>query len=123
MKFSLEDVVLKYDAISNIMNDTSVTDVSLKYNLLTILHELEPHKKYFTKLRNELITRYGKLNEDGTYQIKEGGEHFDDYLKEINELLKSEVVIPDISKIKFDKVVNKLPNEQLLILYDFITEG
>ena len=123
MILKVHDMIKKYDTICKLIDNENITDVSLKYKLLTLLHYLEPHKNNVDKLRNELVKKYGTVDEHGDYILKETDESFKDYLSDINKLLEQEIQIMDIPKIKFIEVVNIIPNEDLLALYEFITDG
>ncbi len=123
MILKVNDMIKKYDTICKLIDNENITDVSLKYKLLTLLHYLESHKNNVDKLRDELVKKYGTVDEHGNYTLKETDESFKDYLSDINKLLEQEIQIMDIPKIKFIEVVNIIPNEDLLALYEFITDG
>lgn len=123
MILKVNDMIKKYDTICKLIDNENITDVSLKYKLLTLLHYLESHKNNVDKLRDELVKKYGTVDEYGDYTLKETDESFKDYLSDINKLLEQEIQIMDIPKIKFIEVVNIIPNEDLLALYEFITDG
>lgn len=123
MILKVNDMIKKYDTICKLIDNENITDVSLKYKLLTLLHYLESHKNNVDKLRDELVKKYGTVDEHGDYTLKETDESFKDYLSDINKLLEQEIQIMDIPKIKFIEVVNIIPNEDLLALYEFITDG
>lgn len=122
MILKVNDMIKKYDTICKLIDNENITDVSLKYKLLTLLHYLESHKNNVDKLRDELVKKYGTVDEHGNYTLKETDESFKDYLSDINKLLEQEIQIMDIPKIKFIEVVNIIPNEDLLALYEFITD-
>lgn len=123
MILKVNDMIKKYDTICKLIDNEKITDVSLKYKLLTLLHYLESHKNNVDKLRDELVKKYGTVDEHGDYTLKETDESFKDYLSDINKLLEQEIQIMDVPKIKFIEVVNIIPNEDLLALYEFITDG
>ena len=87
------------------------------------MHNLEPHKDNISKLRDELVKKYGNEQEDGSYVLKESDEYFKNYLEETANLLNTEIEIFDYPKITFSEIVNKIPNEDLLSLYEFIING
>lgn len=123
MILKAKDVIKKFDTISKLIDNKSITNVSLKYKLLTLLHNLEPHKDNISKLRDELVKKYGNEQEDGSYVLKESDENFKNYLEETANLLNTEIEIFDYPKITFSEIVNKIPNEDLLSLYEFIING
>lgn len=120
MKIKLESLLKKYERISELLNDETIDNISLKYQLLTILHSLEYHKVNANKLRNELIKRYGNLDENGTYYLKESDDNYESYIEEMQNLLETEISLSDITKLKFKDVINVFKQEDLLCLYEFI---
>lgn len=121
MKITLENLLKKYERISELLNDNTIDNVSLKYQLLTILHYMESHRVNANKLRNELIRKYGSPSENGVYCLKETDDNYEPYIKEMQSLLETEVSLPDVAKIiNFKEVINKVSNDDLLCLYEFI---
>lgn len=121
MKITLENLLKKYERISELLNDNTIDNVSLKYQLLTILHYMESHKVNANKLRNELIRKYGSPSENGIYCLKETDDNYEPYIKEMQSLLETEVSLPDVAKIiNFKEIMNEVSNDDLLCLYEFI---
>ncbi|MDE6253338.1 MAG: hypothetical protein K2M78_12025 [Lachnospiraceae bacterium] len=121
--------------LSNLLNINSVlkeiienkdnvkSDSLFKFKLLTIMKSLEGHISNFEAVKNDKIQEYGKPDEDGKIVVSpDDKEMFDKFVKDINELLNSEVTI-NIHRLKAADVFDKgIDAEYLVKLYDIMEE-
>ena len=121
--------------LSNLLNINSVlkeiienkdnvkSDSLFKFKLLTIMKSLEGHISNFEPVKNDKIQEYGKPDEDGKIVVSpDDKEMFDKFVKDINELLNSEVTI-NIHRLKAADVFDKgIDAEYLVKLYDIMEE-
>ncbi|MBD5137147.1 MAG: hypothetical protein HDT39_14535 [Lachnospiraceae bacterium] len=121
--------------LSNLLNINSVlkeiienkdnvkSDSLFKFKLLTIMKSLEGHVCNFEAVKNDKIQEYGKPDEDGKIVVSpDDKDMFDKFVKDINELLNSEVTI-NIHKLKAADVFDKgIDAEYLVKLYDIMEE-
>lgn len=111
-------------AIKSVFDDRSITlDAKLKFKLLTIMKQLEPHMENIATVRDEKIRQYGVLGETGQYKIDTTDvETFNKYQDEMTALLNSEVEV-NLGKIKASEIINlNIPARYLVVLYDIIEE-
>ena len=112
--------------IENLINNVQGITPSLKFKFLGIMRELSPHINNFETIRNDLIRKYGKTDEQGITKVeKEDTENFDKFNKEFDKFVSETDVDIDVSNLKikvadiFDKGV---PANYLTLLYDLIEE-
>lgn len=133
--------ILEYNnAIKSIIDNAGDVSSLAKFKLLGILKQFEPVEKNVEQMRNELIQKYGKAYEDGSFGIKEPKrenfendeeydatytefeEAFKGYTSELEAILNSESDIK-ITKFKYDEIIGVgIPADYLVVLYDLIEE-
>ena len=68
--------------IENLINNVQGITPSLKFKFLGIMRELSPHINNFETIRNDLIRKYGKTDEQGMIKVeKEDTENFNSQIK------------------------------------------
>jgi hypothetical protein len=136
----IKEALNYYTAIKNLMDSSISIDAFVKFQLLTILKQLEPTIQNFEIVRDELINKYGTTDESGRVGIFaprkedfESDEEFlkavqsykttlDEFNKEREKITESDVDI-DIKKIKCADIMNAgIPADFLIVLYNFIEE-
>ena len=111
-------------AIKSLLDDTTVAlSAKIKFQLLTIMKQLEPHIENISVVSDEKIREYGTQGEDGQYKINiKDTETFSKFQTDMNELLESEIDIP-LKKLKASEVLNiNIPSKYLVTLYEIIEE-
>lgn len=112
--------------MENLINNVQGITPSLKFKFLGIMRELSPHINNFETIRNDLVRKYGKTDEQGMIKVeKEDTENFNKFNEEFDKFVSETDVDIDMSKLKikaadvFDKGV---PANYLTLLYDLIEE-
>lgn len=111
-------------AIKSLLDDTTVAlSAKIKFQLLTIMKQLEPHIESISVVSDEKIREYGTQGEDGQYKIDiKDTETFSKFQTDMNELLESEADIP-LKKLKASEILNiNIPSKYLVTLYEIIEE-
>lgn len=95
----------------------------LKFQLLTIMKQLEPIVTNITTVRDEKIREYGTEDENGVMAIKQSDtEAVAKFQKDINELYETDVDLT-VQKLKAEDVFQYgIPAEYLVALYNIIEE-
>lgn len=112
--------------MENLINNVQGITPSLKFKFLGIMRELSPHINNFETIRNDLVRKYGKTDEQGMIKVeKEDTENFNKFNEEFDKFVSETDVDIDMSKLKikaadvFDKGV---PANYLTLFYDLIEE-
>lgn len=112
--------------MENLINNVQGITPSLKFKFLGIMRELSPHVNNFETIRNDLVRKYGKTDEQGMIKVeKEDTENFNKFNEEFDKFVSETDVDIDVNKLKikaadiFDKGV---PANYLTLLYDLIEE-
>ncbi len=112
--------------MENLINNVQGITPSLKFKFLGIMRELSPHINNFETIRNDLVRKYGKTDEQGMIKVeKDDTENFNNFNAEFDKFVSETDVDIDMSKLKikavdvFDKGV---PANYLTLLYDLIEE-
>lgn len=133
--------ILNYNRIIKMLIDNEPNINSLiKFRLLGMLKQFEPAVENYEKIRDELISKYGKSDDDGRFGIfppikdnydsdekfEEAKKEFEDTIQKFNEEItkigESESEI-NIVKFKADDIMNAgIPADYLVVLYDLIEE-
>lgn len=84
-------------------------------NLRKLINEFSE----FECVRNQLINKYGTVDEQGTFGIKAGTEAYNSFLKEIQEYydIKQDV---SILKVDVDTICNSSLNADEILKLDFM---
>ena len=133
--------ILKYnDVIKNIIDNVTEVSSLVKFKFLGMLKQFEPIVNNYEMVRNELINKYGKPDNNGTIGIflpqkedYESDEEFNSAIKEyediISELNKeldkilNEDISINIKKFKAEDIMSiGIPADFLMVLYDLIEE-
>lgn len=111
------------DALKQIIDDETVTDVALKFKLLTIAKALEHPVAHFELLRNQKIKEYGQEDADGTISIVlTDSTAMQSFREDMETLLDTEVTL-SLTKLKSQEVFNKgLSSQALVGLYEIMEE-
>lgn len=120
-KLKLEEVINLNQTLKQIIDDNTISDVSLKFKLLTILKSLEPHIQNFQIIREQKIVEYGSKDENGNIVIaKDDVQAIEKFTTDMESLISTDVIIT-VSKLKQDDVFNKgLTSQQLIGIYNII---
>lgn len=124
IKLKVNEVLALNKILTSIIdNDKVKINVLLKFRLLGIMRSIESHITNFEIIKNQKIIEYGKETEDGIYQIsKDEPELMDNFKRDIEQLLNSEVTI-NINILKPGEVFDQgLGSEYLMGLYPIIGE-
>lgn len=112
--------------MENLINNVQGITPSLKFKFLGIMRELSPHVNNFETIRNDLVRKYGKTDEQGMIKVeKEDTKNFNKFNEEFDKFVSETDVDIDVNKLKikaadiFDKGV---PANYLTLLYDLIEE-
>jgi len=122
IKMKLSDVLNLNQTLKAIIDDTDADiDALFKFNLLTIMKEIENHVNNFNVICNEKIMEYGESDDDGNIRIpsenKEAIRKFNDDIKKVTD---SDVLV-NIVKIKATEIFAKgIRSEYLVGLYPII---
>ena len=112
--------------IENLINNVQGITPSLKFKFLGIMRELSPHINNFETIRNDLIRKYGKTDEQGMIKVeKEDTENFNKFNEEFDKFVSETDVDIDMSKLKIkaaDVFDQGVPANYLTLLYDLIEE-
>ena len=120
----LSQILTYHSILTRIIDEKLDVKPVTKFKLLGLLKSLEPAVSNFNIIRDEKIKQYGKEDkETGAISIsKEDTESIDNFNKDLNDLLNSEVDIT-ISKIKVNDIFDSgIPADYLVYLYDLIEE-
>ena len=132
---------LRYNRIiKDIIDNATDVNALVKFRLLGILKQFEPIVEDFETIRNDLIRKYGKLEEDGNYGVflpkrddyedddsyNKAVEEYEQIINKLNDELKkvadSELDVK-IQKFKYTDIMDSgLPTDYMLALYDLIEE-
>lgn len=132
---------LRYNRIiKDIIDNATDVNALVKFRLLGILKQCEPIVEDFETVRNDLIRKYGKLEEDGNYGVflpkrddyedddsyNKAVEEYEQIINKLNDELKkvadSELDVK-IQKFKYTDIMDSgLPTDYMLALYDLIEE-
>lgn len=119
----LATVLSVNDVLKQIIDDETVTDVALKFKLLTIAKALENPVFHFELLRNEKIKEYGQEDSEGTITIAVTDSTAMQNFREAMETLMDTEIMLSLSKLKSQEVFNKgLSSEALVGLYEIMEE-
>ncbi|MDE7367593.1 MAG: hypothetical protein K2N24_09580 [Lachnospiraceae bacterium] len=111
------------DALKQVIDDEAVTDVALKFKLLTIAKTLENPVAHFELLRNEKIKEFGQEDAQGTIAIDITDSTAMQSFREAMETLMDAEVTLSLTKLKSQEVFNKgLSPEALVGLYEIMEE-
>ena len=101
------DVSYAIDVDSILANMLDEKDDVIGFVVYKAIKALDPVVKGYTEKRNQLITKYGTKNEDGTYTMSKDNEHFAEYSDEADKALSEviEVDMPDMTQKNFDALV------------------
>ena len=79
--------------------------------------------KPFEEERDKLFRKYGTENEDGTYSVDPGSEHFQDFVKELTSILddKTEIEIRQLTQEEYD-ALEEFPKEATAKDYELIED-
>lgn len=111
------------DALKQVIDDETVTDVALKFKLLTIAKALENPVVHFELLRNQKIKEFGQEDAQGTIAIDvRDSTAMQSFRKAMETLMDTEVTL-SLTKLKSREVFNKgLSPEALVGLYEIMEE-
>lgn len=119
----LATVLSVNDVLKQIIDDETVTDVALKFKLLTIAKALENPVFHFELLRNEKIKEYGQEDSEGIITIAVTDSTAMQNFREAMETLMDTEITLSLSKLKSQEVFNKgLSAEALVGLYEIMEE-
>lgn len=123
IKIKLKDVLILNDTLKQIIDDNKVSDVSLKFKILTILKSLETHVQNFNIIREQKIIEFGSEDENGNIRIdKNNSVAMEQFKCSMDSLIQTEMVIV-LSKLKQDEIFNKgIKSEYLMGMYPIIEE-
>lgn len=111
------------DVLKQVIDDEAVTDVALKFKLLTAAKALENPVAHFELLRNQKIKEYGQEDDQGTITIDVRDSTAIQSFREAMETLMDTEVTLSLTKLKSREVFNKgLSPEALVGLYDIMEE-
>lgn len=111
------------DVLKQVIDDEAVTDVALKFKLLTVAKALENPVNHFELLRNQKIKEYGQEDDQGTIIIDVRDSTAIQSFREAMETLMDTEVTLSLTKLKSREVFNKgLSPEALVGLYDIMEE-
>lgn len=111
------------DVLKQVIDDEAVTDVALKFKLLTAAKALENPVAQFELLRNQKIKEYGQEDDQGTITIDVRDSTAIQSFREAMETLMDTGVTLSLTKLKSREVFNKgLSPEALVGLYDIMEE-
>lgn len=111
------------DVLKQVIDDEAVTDVALKFKLLTTAKALENPVAHFELLRNQKIKEYGQEDDQGTITIDVRDSTAIQSFREAMETLINTEVTLSLTKLKSREVFNKgLSPEALVGLYDIMEE-
>lgn len=120
---TLATILLVNDALKQVIDDEAVTDVALKFKLLTIAKALENPVAHFELLRNQKIKEYGQENDQGAIAIDVTDSTAMQSFREAMETLMDTEVTLSLTKLKSQEVFNKgLSPDALVGLYEIIEE-
>lgn len=133
--------ILKYnDVIKNIIDNVTEVSSLVKFKFLGMLKQFEPIVNNYEMVRNELINKYGKPDNNGTIGIflpqkedyksdeefnsamKEYEDIISELNKELDKILNEDITI-NIKKFKAEDIMSiGIPADFLMVLYDLIEE-
>ena len=111
-------------SIKSLFDDQSVNlSAKIKFQLLTIMKQLEPCIENISAINDEKIREYGTQDDDGQYKINiNDTDAFNKFQTDMNELLESDVDL-SIKKIKASEILDaKIPSKYLVALFEIIEE-
>lgn len=133
--------ILNYNrSIRVIIDNSPDMNALVKYRLLGMLKQFEPAMQNYEEVRNDLIKKYGTVNESGNIGIYYPQEEdygdkkrYEEAVKEHEEIVeKFDTALEEILNSESDIVVNKfkytdimnagLSTDYLVVLYDLIEE-
>lgn len=82
--------------------------VVISYKLAKMSHKLNEQLKVIENVRNGLVTKHGKPNNNGQASIRPGDENWKQFVEEIDELMAMEVEIV-IEKVKLPEKIDDKP--------------
>lgn len=113
----LGSIVGAMEALNNLSNEK--VPVSTAFKLKKIIRSIEGDLKSYDDLRKGLFEKFGEKKED-SYEIPK--ERLDDFYKELNDLLSTEVKT-EITKLKLSDLGDlKIETKMLFSLDEFIEE-
>ena len=132
--------VLQYDSImSNLIDNTNIDGI-YKFKFLQMRKQFEPAVANFNKVREEILAKHSKTNDEGQLGIfqpvrekfdsddayntavKEYETSITKFNEELQPILDEEVKI-EFKKFKAADIMNSgIPSDALLALYDLIEE-
>lgn len=123
MNIKLSRVLDYIKIFQSIIDNEKDVQPLMKFKLLGYLKQLNPTMENFETIKNDLIIKYGKEDEEKGYSVNpEDKENWNDFLKEVESILDSEVDV-DLPKFKAEEIMNaKIPSKYLMTIYDLIEE-
>jgi len=124
IRLQIRELLTINQALKTIIDDKqSNVDALLKFKLLGIMKEFQPHVENFEFIRNEKIVQYGQKTKRGNYQItKDNKTAMDKFKHDIDKILMSEVSL-NIEKLKASCIFDKgVKAEYLIGLYPIIEQ-
>ena len=122
--YQLENVMMAENGQLSVLGKLFKQDLPIKdaWNVSGVIRKITPEHEKFLENRNKLILKHGTLTEGTKDKYKFEGENAENFAKESDELLGTEVEI-DIIKIKIssleDKNISMSPGEMNLLEWLF----
>lgn len=116
----LQEIIYANQILKTIIDNTEIKMTpKLKFRLLSLMKEFEPIITNFEAVRNELISQYGKADDDGRVSIdREDEDAMNKFNEAIQPLVEEDVDI-HYKKLSQEEVFS-LPSDVLLALYPLI---
>jgi len=96
MKLKLSDIFQSKDSLVKLAN--SDLPIKTAYNLSKLVKKLNEEYQNLEDFRVELVRKHGNL-EEGNYRVPQNGEQFDNFIKEYNDFMQTEIEI-DVPEIE-----------------------
>lgn len=96
MKLKLSDIFQSKDSLVKLAN--SDLNIKTAYNLSKLVKKLNEEYQSLEDFRVELVRKHGNL-EEGNYRVPQNGEQFENFVKEYNEFMQTEIEV-DIAEIE-----------------------
>lgn len=96
MKLKLSDIFQSKDSLVKLAN--SDLNIKTAYNLSKLVKKLNEEYQSLEDFRVELVRKHGNL-EEGNYRVPQSGEQFENFVKEYNEFMQTEIEV-DIAEIE-----------------------
>lgn len=120
MKIKIADILNKEKSLAEVL--TKEVPVKAGYRLGRNLNKINSELRDYNNKRNELIKKYGEKNKKGDIEVKQGGEQWDNFSKDLGQLLDEEIEV-DLMKVNLEMLGDiKIKSTDMAHLVDFIIE-